>query len=205
MAALRCAVCPKILRAGLPAVLILAARLPLVLILILPLRVAGAPPRVERRATGAALTARGALTIVVAAPIAVVAAARLRIRGHAHHQHRRKQHGRFHHGHRPPLVFAPINARGRLRVRSAGGAILHALGLYPPPLWGGSPAEAQRRRAGWGSLLLREGWPPTPTPQPHPSPAGCGPCRLRANLSAQNPARRGLVGDGRRPEDQAPR
>src|SRR5262249_4530174 len=66
-----------------------------------------------RRATGAALA-----VALLAAPIAVVAAARLRIRGHAHHQHRRKQHARSHHGLRPPLVVASLQ-----RARAASGSL----------------------------------------------------------------------------------
>src|SRR5215467_523742 len=123
---------------------ILTTRLPLVarliLILILPLRVAGAPPGVERGARGGALA-----VALLAAPIAVVAAARLGTRGHAHHQHRRKQHARSHHGLRPPLGL-PYNAQGRPRVRCTRGALmpqalmpqtecsLPALGASPPPL-----------------------------------------------------------------------
>src|SRR5262249_13656958 len=84
---------------------ILTTRLPLVarliLILILPLPVAGAPPGVERG---------GALAVaLLAAPIAVVAAARLGTRRHAHHQHRRKQHARSHHRPPPPSGL-PYNA-----------------------------------------------------------------------------------------------
>src|SRR5262245_51414599 len=35
--------------------------------------------------------------------------------------------------------------------------------VLPSPLWGGSPAEAQRRRAGWG-------WCGDPLTDPHPQP-----------------------------------
>src|SRR5262249_24526534 len=105
-----------------------------------PLRVAGAPPGVERGARGGTLA-----VALLAAPIAVVAAARLGTRGHAHHQHRRKQHARSHHGLRPPLGL-PYNAQGRPRVRCTRGALmpqalmpqtecsLPALGASPPPL-----------------------------------------------------------------------
>src|SRR6185295_6060380 len=68
-----------------------------------------------------------------------------------------------------------------------------ARSVLPSPLWGGHRrppaavlsaknadtkqrlcAEAQRRRAGWGSLLKREIRPATPTPTPNPSPQGGG-------------------------------
>ena len=44
----------------------------------------------------------------------------------------------------------------------------------PSPLWGGSTADAKRRRAGWGSQLLRAMCPPTTTPTPNPSPQELG-------------------------------
>src|SRR5262249_48689152 len=169
---------------------ILTTRLPLVarliLILILPLRVAGAPPGVERGARGGALA-----VALLAAPIAVVAAARLGTRGHAHHQHRRKQHARSHHGLRRPLGL-PYNAQGRPRVRCTRGALmpqalmpqtecsLPALGAFPPPLaaelgftrvrphlnW----PKSDRSDFGW---RVREG-ACTKTRQSTPSPASGG-------------------------------
>jgi itaconate CoA-transferase len=44
----------------------------------------------------------------------------------------------------------------------------------PSPLWGGSPAEAQQRRAGWGSELADASRAATATPTPNPSPQGGG-------------------------------
>jgi itaconate CoA-transferase len=46
--------------------------------------------------------------------------------------------------------------------------------VLPSPLRGGSPAEAQRRRAGWGSCGDARAFPQTPTPTPNPSPQGGG-------------------------------
>src|SRR5262245_56032252 len=46
--------------------------------------------------------------------------------------------------------------------------------VVPSPLWGGSPAEAQRRRAGWGSELADASRAATTTPTPNPSPQGGG-------------------------------
>jgi len=46
--------------------------------------------------------------------------------------------------------------------------------VVPSPLWGGSPAEAQRRRAGWGSELADVSRAATATPTPNPSPQGGG-------------------------------
>src|SRR5258707_2661492 len=111
--------------------------------------------------------------------MAGVRAARVPIRALAPHQHRRKQHGRFHHGHRPPLVFAPINARGRLRVRSAGGAILHALGLYPPPC---GEAQSAAEAGGVGGGGGAGGGAAHPPPPPPPPPRPPRPCPARASL-----------------------
>src|SRR5260221_4674504 len=44
----------------------------------------------------------------------------------------------------------------------------------PSPLWGGSPAEAQQRRAGWGWCSEARAAPQTTTPTPSPSPQGGG-------------------------------
>src|SRR5262249_47529681 len=44
--------------------------------------------------------------------------------------------------------------------------------ILPSPSWGGSPAEAQRRRAGWGSELADASPAATATPTPNPSPQG---------------------------------
>src|SRR5262249_28247969 len=46
--------------------------------------------------------------------------------------------------------------------------------ILPSPLGGGSPAEAQRRRAGWGSELADASPAATATPTPNPSPQGGG-------------------------------
>ena len=46
--------------------------------------------------------------------------------------------------------------------------------VLPSPLWGGSPAEAERRRAGWGSELADASRAATTTPTPNPSPQGGG-------------------------------
>ena len=46
--------------------------------------------------------------------------------------------------------------------------------VVPSPLWGGSPAEAERRRAGWGSELADASRAATTTPTPNPSPHGGG-------------------------------
>ena len=46
--------------------------------------------------------------------------------------------------------------------------------VVPSPLWGGSPAEAERRRAGWGSELADASRAATTTPTPNPTPQGGG-------------------------------
>jgi hypothetical protein len=58
--------------------------------------------------------------------------------------------------------------------------------VVPSPLWGGSPAEAQRRRAGWGSRGDARSLPLTRTPTPNPSPQGGGePTEHAAQLTAK--------------------
>jgi itaconate CoA-transferase len=71
----------------------------------------------------------------------------------------------------------------------------------PSPLWGGSPAEAQRRRAGWGSELADASRAATATPTPNPSPQPAAGLPASGKLkSDQTPAGRGLVGGGEQTE-----
>src|SRR5262249_36068016 len=132
---------PAILHASLPAILVLILALILSLILtltlglILPaalpavlsltLGVARAPPVVEARLA--------ALTVAV---IAVMAAAGVGARGHAHHQHRRKQQWRLQHGSRPRWSRTLQRASGRrvlYALRRALGALSSTYSLHSPP------------------------------------------------------------------------
>jgi itaconate CoA-transferase len=85
----------------------------------------------------------------------------------------------------------------------------------PSPLWGGSPAEAQRRRAGWGSELADASRAATATPTPHPSPQGGGEhteCGAQASITGAgesayfvwlNRGKESLVLDLARADDKA--
>src|SRR5262249_45837438 len=127
--------------------LILPATLPA--ILSLTLGVAGAPPVVDARL--AALT--------VPAVIAVMAAAGVGARGHAHHQHRRKQQWRPESGRRP-LSSPPRQRGGRAlvwparRLPPASPAGLTRMGRSLSP----SPAGLTRGSIDLRENFLRSGW-----------------------------------------------
>jgi hypothetical protein len=61
--------------------------------------------------------------------------------------------------------------------------------VLPSPLWGGSPAEAQRRRAGWGSESEDAPRATTTTPLPTPPPAQVGLARLAQDKTRPGQAR----------------